>query len=42
MPKARINDIDIYYEIHGDNQADKCVSFLNGVASSVKGWYMGK
>ncbi len=40
MPIARANDIDLYYETHG-NPADPALVLVNGFSSQILGWYDG-
>ena len=40
MPIARANDIEIYYETHGD-AADPALLLVNGFSSQINGWFDG-
>lgn len=38
MPKVRVNEIELYYEVKGDLDSKKTIVFLNGVMASVSSW----
>lgn len=39
MPVFNCDGVDLYYEIHGDENSKKAVAFFNGVMASVSSWY---
>ena len=38
MPREKIGDVELYYEVHG--QGDGVVAFVNGVAMTVQSWVL--
>jgi len=38
MPHATINDVELYYELNGDEAAEETIVFLNGVMASASSW----
>lgn len=36
MPKTRIGEVELYYELHGDG--DSAIAFVNGIAMTVSSW----
>jgi 3-oxoadipate enol-lactonase len=39
MPVFNCDGVDLYYEIHGDENSKNTIAFFNGVMASVSSWY---